>query len=57
MKRRVSHSLAGIGCGGLVLAGMVVLTASCASGGRADPVTGPAAEALFAASHRHLGAG
>ena len=49
MKRRVSHSLAGIGYGGPVLAGMVVLTASCASSGRANPVTGPAAEALFAA--------
>ncbi len=49
MKSRVSHSVVGIGCGGLVLTGMVVLTASCASSGRAAPVTGPEAEALFAA--------
>lgn len=49
MKSRVSPSVAGIGSGGLVLAGMVVLTASCASSGRNTPVTGPEAEALFAA--------
>lgn len=49
MNSRVSHPVAGIGYGGLALAGMVVLTASCASSGRATPVTGPAAEALFAA--------
>ena len=49
MMSRVSHSVVGIGCGGLVLTGMVVLTASCASSGRAAPVTGPEAEALFAA--------
>ena len=49
MKSRVSHSVVGIGFGGLALAGTAVLTAACASSGRATPVTGPEAEALFAA--------
>ena len=49
MKGRISHSVVGIGSGGLALAGMVALTAACASSGRATPVTGPEAEALFAA--------
>ena len=49
MRSRISHSVVGIGSGGLVLAGMVALTAACASSGRATPVTGPEAEALFAA--------
>ncbi len=35
MKGRVSHSVVGIGFGGLALAGMATLTAACASSGRA----------------------
>ena len=49
MKSRASHSVLGIGLGGLALACMATLTAACASSGRAAPVTGPEAEALFAA--------
>ena len=49
MRSGLSYSVVGIGCGALALAGMVVLTASCASSGRAPPVTGPEAEALFTA--------
>lgn len=49
MKSGVSHSVVGVGFGGLALAVMVGLTASCASSGRAPPLTGPEAEALFAA--------
>ena len=49
MKGRVSHSVVGIGFGGLALAGVTVLMTACASSGRAAPVTGPEAEALFTA--------
>ena len=49
MKGRVWHSIVGIGCAWLALAGVTVLTTACASSGRAAPVTGPEAEALFTA--------
>ena len=35
MKGRVSHTVVGIGLGGLALAGVTVLTTTCASSGRA----------------------
>ncbi len=49
MKSRASHSIVEISFSGLILACVAALTAACASGGRAPPVTGPEAEALFAA--------
>lgn len=49
MKSRASHSIVEISFRGLVLACLATLTAACATGGRALPVTGPQAEALFAA--------
>lgn len=49
MKSRVTHTVVGIRFGVLALAGTATLTVACASGGRAPPVTGPEAEALFAA--------
>ena len=49
MKSRESHSVVNLAFGFLALAGLAVLTSACASSGRAPPVTGPEAEALFAA--------
>lgn len=49
MKSRESHSVVNLVFGFLALAGLAVLTSACASSGRAPPVTGPEAEALFAA--------
>lgn len=49
MKCRESHSVVNLAFGFPALAGLAVLTSACASSGRAPPVTGPEAEALFAA--------
>lgn len=49
MKSRESQSVVNLAFGFLALAGLAVLTSACASSGRAPPVTGPEAEALFAA--------
>ncbi len=49
MKSRESQSVVSLAFGFLALAGLAVLTSACASSGRAPPVTGPEAEALFAA--------
>lgn len=49
MKSRFTDSVIAISLGGLVLAGVAGMTVGCASSGRASPVTGPAAEALFVA--------
>ena len=51
MTSRESQAVVGarFAFGGPALVGMVLLTAACASTGRSAPVTGPEAEALFAA--------
>ncbi|MXX34707.1 MAG: hypothetical protein F4107_03115 [Gemmatimonadetes bacterium] len=43
------NSIVEISFNGLVLACVATLTTACATGGRAPPVTGPEAEAIFAA--------
>ena len=48
MRTSATLSVCGLGVGGVALAVMAVLSAACASGGNAPPVTGAEAEALFA---------
>ena len=48
MKIGTARSIRGPGVGGVALAVMAVLTAACASGGGAPPLTGAEATALFA---------